>query len=172
MARIAESSSTARTCFTTISLPRIRAPPLALAGRPRLNRRPGHTVINTAHPLEAPSVASDALQQTPRRPAAVVCLLLAAALLSGPTAGDERSAPTTAARTGEPITPIPTAADLDPDKVRLGERLFHDPRLSRDNGRSCASCHRLEDGGDDDRAIAMGADGRPLDFNSPTIFNV
>ena len=32
----------------------------------------------------------------------------------------------------EPITPIPSLPPIDPMKVRLGERLFGDPRLSRD----------------------------------------
>jgi cytochrome c peroxidase len=74
-------------------------------------------------------------------------------------------------RVGEPISPIPAADGLDSGKVRLGERLFADPRLSRGNQVACASCHRLEGGGDDDRPIAMGSDRRPLDFNALTIFN-
>ena len=39
--------------------------------------------------------------------------------------------------TEEPITPIPELAPIDPGKVKLGERLFGDPRLSHDNSRSC-----------------------------------
>jgi cytochrome c peroxidase len=60
---------------------------------------------------------------------------------------------------------------LDAARVRLGERLFHDARLSRGNTVACATCHELAKGGDDDRARATGADGRPLDFNAPTVFN-
>ena len=45
----------------------------------------------------------------------------------------------------EPITPIPAAIDAGPGKVRLGERLFHDPRLSHDNSVACASCRRWSD---------------------------
>ena len=33
----------------------------------------------------------------------------------------------------EPITPIPNPPEIDPLKIRLGERLFGDSRLSRDN---------------------------------------
>ena len=73
---------------------------------------------------------------------------------------------------GEPITPVPLMTALDPARVRLGEKLFHDAALSRGDLVSCASCHLLAHGGDDDRAHHMGADGRPLDFNAPTIFNV
>jgi cytochrome c peroxidase len=74
-------------------------------------------------------------------------------------------------RTGEPIAPIPTVAHLDPAQVRLGERLFRDVRLSHDNKFACASCHKLDQGGDDGQVRSIGDDGRPLDFNTPTIFN-
>jgi cytochrome c peroxidase len=74
-------------------------------------------------------------------------------------------------RAAEPIAPVPTAAPLDSAKVRLGERLFRDVRLSHDNNLACASCHRLDRGGDDNQVQSIGADGRPLDFNTPTVFN-
>jgi cytochrome c peroxidase len=74
-------------------------------------------------------------------------------------------------RTGEPITPIPPIAQLDHRKVQLGERLFRDARLSRDNRLACATCHQLDRGGDDGQPRSFGADGRPLDFNTPTVFN-
>jgi cytochrome c peroxidase len=41
----------------------------------------------------------------------------------------------------EPITPIPQPPAADPAKVRLGERLFKDARLSYDNTHRCSSCH-------------------------------
>jgi cytochrome c peroxidase len=73
--------------------------------------------------------------------------------------------------TGEPIDPISAAPNIDPIKVRLGERLFRDARLSHDDKLACSSCHRLERGGDDGQARSVGGDGRPLDFNTPTVFN-
>ena len=72
---------------------------------------------------------------------------------------------------GEPIAPLPRAVPLDPDKVRLGEKLFHDVRLSHGDVLACASCHRLADGGDDNLARSPGIDGKLLDFNTPTVFN-
>lgn len=75
------------------------------------------------------------------------------------------------ARPAEPIAPIPVTTPLEPAKVRLGERLFHDVRLSRDNRRACTSCHQLDHGGEDGQARSIGSDGRPLDFNTPTVFN-
>ncbi|WP_236024772.1 cytochrome-c peroxidase [Arenibaculum pallidiluteum] len=71
----------------------------------------------------------------------------------------------------EPVTPVASAENLDPRKVELGRRLFGDVRLSRDGTRSCASCHILEQGGDDGLARAVGADGKALDFNTPSVFN-
>jgi len=70
----------------------------------------------------------------------------------------------------EPITPIPRP-DVDAAKSELGRKLFHDPRISQTNTVACASCHRVEIGGADGRSRPPGADARPLDFNSPSIFN-
>ena len=76
-----------------------------------------------------------------------------------------------APRTEEPIAPIPAVGALDPAKVRLGERLFRDVRLSHNNKLACASCHQIQQSGADGQVKSIGADGRPLDFNTPTIFN-
>jgi cytochrome c peroxidase len=72
----------------------------------------------------------------------------------------------------EPITPVTMAEPIDAGKAILGERLFHDVRLSHDDLVACSSCHRLDQGGDDDLARSVASDGRMLDFNAPTIFNV
>jgi cytochrome c peroxidase len=70
----------------------------------------------------------------------------------------------------ESITPIPSA-ETDSAKADLGRKLFYDVRLSQGNVVACVSCHQLDRGGGDDRSRPLGLDGRPLDFNSPTIFN-
>jgi len=72
----------------------------------------------------------------------------------------------------EPITPIPPAPAQDPRRVALGERLFHDLRLSHDNARSCASCHDTRTNGATANARDPGPGGQPLALNTPTIFNV
>jgi cytochrome c peroxidase len=71
----------------------------------------------------------------------------------------------------EPIHPIPQKIDLDPRKVDLGRRLFHDPRLSADNSVSCASCHDLRRNGADDRVTSVGVAGAKGGVNAPTVFN-
>src|SRR5262249_58659846 len=72
----------------------------------------------------------------------------------------------------EPILPIPTSRSMDSERVGLGELLFHDVRLSREQDRSCATCHPLEQGGMDGRIRAVNADVAPHARNTPTIFNV
>jgi cytochrome c peroxidase len=71
----------------------------------------------------------------------------------------------------EPITPVPRDVSLNAGKVRLGEMLFHDVRLSRGDVLACASCHVLAEGGDDSRARSTSWDGELLNFNAPTVFN-
>jgi PAS domain S-box-containing protein len=72
----------------------------------------------------------------------------------------------------EPITPIPLSLALDPPRVALGERLFHDVRLSYDNTRACIMCHPLQRGGMDGEPHASAANGIAFLRNTPTIFNV
>ena len=76
------------------------------------------------------------------------------------------------AHASEPIRPIPDAVEADAEKAALGRELFHDPRLSRDDTVSCASCHDLAAGGDDGRKVSVGIEGQPGVINSPTVFNV
>ena len=75
------------------------------------------------------------------------------------------------ARAEEPISPIPESVDVDPEKVKLGRQLFHDPILSKDGTVSCATCHDLAAGGGDGRKISLGVDDKPGKVNSPTVFN-
>jgi cytochrome c peroxidase len=71
----------------------------------------------------------------------------------------------------EPITPIPAPPAIDPRKIRLGERLFGDARLSHDNSRSCTSCHDLGTNGATGKDHDVGFDGSDLPLNTLTIFN-
>ena len=71
----------------------------------------------------------------------------------------------------EPITPIPEPPAIDPLKIKLGERLFGDPRLSHDNSRSCSSCHDLRTNGASSKSHDVGLDGSSLPLNTLTIFN-
>ncbi|MDD9907511.1 MAG: cytochrome-c peroxidase [Rhodospirillaceae bacterium] len=70
----------------------------------------------------------------------------------------------------EPIQPLPQKIDLDPEKVALGRDLFFDPRLSKDSSLSCGSCHDLELGGADGKAMSRGMGGQMGEINTPTVF--
>jgi cytochrome c peroxidase len=76
------------------------------------------------------------------------------------------------AESPEPLVPLPLHVPADPAKVALGERLFHEVRLSGDNTRACATCHRLAHGGADGLPRARTATGTLYPRNTPTIFNV
>ncbi|MFA7693622.1 MAG: c-type cytochrome [Candidatus Hydrogenedentes bacterium] len=69
------------------------------------------------------------------------------------------------------LQPLPAKMNVDAKKVALGEELFFDVRLSKDNSVSCASCHALDKGGTDQLAFSVGVDGLLGDINSPTVFN-
>ena len=73
---------------------------------------------------------------------------------------------------GSALSPLPPApANIDARKVRLGEEMFHDPRLSADDTISCASCHDLNAGGVDGLEKAVGIGGMKGGINTPTVFN-
>jgi len=71
----------------------------------------------------------------------------------------------------EPIAPILSPPAQDPRRVLLGERLFHDLRLSHNNTRSCSSCHDVKTNGASANAHDPALDGRALALNTLTVFN-
>jgi len=74
-------------------------------------------------------------------------------------------------RKNEPILPIPLKHEVDPKKVELGERLFHETLLSGDNTISCASCHEIENFGIDSAPYSIGIKGQKGTVNAPTVMN-
>ncbi len=89
-----------------------------------------------------------------------------------PSQSSDQSLEATSATAKEPITPIPEAHVTEPLKVKLGERLFGDTRLSHANSHSCLSCHDLSANGAGRNSHDIGLDGSELPLNTPTIFNV
>ncbi|MCB0666518.1 MAG: c-type cytochrome [Saprospiraceae bacterium] len=65
-----------------------------------------------------------------------------------------------------PSDNLPTRA-----RIKLGEKLFHDKRLSLDSTISCISCHLPEKAFTDGRAKSIGIGGRMGKRNSPSILN-
>ncbi|MGC2857186.1 cytochrome c peroxidase [Novispirillum sp. DQ9] len=67
--------------------------------------------------------------------------------------------------------PFPADNPFTVAKAKLGETLFFDPRLSRDNDRSCASCHVPDLGFEDGRALGLALGGGDLPRAVPTTLN-
>jgi cytochrome c peroxidase len=71
----------------------------------------------------------------------------------------------------EPIRPIPVEIKVDARKAALGEKLFHDRRLSVDNSVACATCHPLDRGGVDGLVVSVGVGGARGMLNALTVYN-
>jgi len=78
---------------------------------------------------------------------------------------------TTILFSSEPIEPIPQSVKVNKQKAELGKELFFDPLLSRDKTVSCATCHILQDGGDDNLRHSFGIKGQEGPINAPTVYN-
>lgn len=71
-----------------------------------------------------------------------------------------------------PLNPFIESAYPTKYGVALGEKLFHDPRLSHDNSISCATCHIREQAYADKNPRAVGVAGRIGLRNTPPIQNM
>lgn len=64
------------------------------------------------------------------------------------------------------VTLLPTFSQ---EKLALGKRLFHETRLSANGKMACSKCHPLDKYTADGLDFSLGADGKPLDYNTPSI---
>ena len=71
-----------------------------------------------------------------------------------------------------PIPDLPRDNPIITERVTLGEKLFHDPILSRDGTVSCASCHQAATAFTDARPVSLGIDNRPGERNAMPLFNL
>lgn len=69
------------------------------------------------------------------------------------------------------ITAIPQKIPYDLKKALLGKKLFNDKRLSINNTVSCATCHNLKEGGDDNLVSSLGINNSLGNINAPTVLN-
>jgi len=72
---------------------------------------------------------------------------------------------------GIPPVPIPDDNPQTPMKVKLGERLYFDPKLSVDGTISCASCHHPSLGFADGQMTSDGVNAQVGGRNAPTVYN-
>jgi cytochrome c peroxidase len=71
-----------------------------------------------------------------------------------------------------PIPDLPRDNPLIVERVTLGEKLFHETALSRDNTISCASCHQPEDDFTDPRRFSLGVRGQVGIRHAMPLFNL
>ncbi|MCL1139892.1 cytochrome-c peroxidase [Shewanella pneumatophori] len=67
--------------------------------------------------------------------------------------------------------PVTVITPEQKPRLKLGMRLFLDPRLSSNGKVSCESCHHIADNGAELIAVSTGVNGQG-NRNSPTVFNV
>lgn len=99
----------------------------------------------------------------------ILIVVLARAQQSPAAVAAAVNSPVPVARTA--LLPLNKALPVDPEKALLGERLFFDKRLSRDNSLACVDCHDLNRGGTDRQPVSIGVDGQRGTINAPTVFN-
>lgn len=58
------------------------------------------------------------------------------------------------------------------EQIGRGEQWFRSTALSSDGTRSCASCHQMDQGGDDGLALSQGPGGVAAPRNAPSLWNV
>ncbi len=71
-----------------------------------------------------------------------------------------------------PQLSLPSDNPLTVQGVALGQRLFHDRRLSRNTNLSCASCHDPALAFSDARQVSLGTEGQPGRRQSMPLFNL
>jgi len=76
-----------------------------------------------------------------------------------------------AAPLGLPPVPIPADNPITPEKVKLGDKLFHDNRFSSTGEVSCATCHDKEKSFTDGLSVSEGINKLKGTRNAPTVVN-
>jgi len=100
-------------------------------------------------------------------------LVAAAALVaSGVGLADDRGAWTWPLPAGIAPPPVPADNAMNPARVALGHRLFHDADLSINGTLACATCHEQRHSFSDGVQAHPGAHGEPGLRNVPSLLNV
>jgi len=77
----------------------------------------------------------------------------------------------TAAQPGLPEVPVPADNPMSEEKVKLGDKLFHDARFSSTGEVSCSTCHAREKGFSDHLRTSEGINKLTGTRNAPAVIN-
>jgi len=73
---------------------------------------------------------------------------------------------------GLPPVPVPADNPQTPEKIKLGDKLFHDQRFSSTGEVSCATCHEREKAfTDTPLSVSVGINDLTGTRNAPTVIN-
>jgi cytochrome c peroxidase len=102
----------------------------------------------------------------------LVCALLTAGLLFGVIVTQGGPAKGEGPPLGLPPIPVPEDNPQTPDKIALGDKLFHDERFSSTGDVSCATCHDAEKAfTDSPLKVSEGINKLTGTRNAPTVLN-
>ena len=76
-----------------------------------------------------------------------------------------------AAPLGLPEVPVPADNPQTADKIKLGDKLFHDTRFSTTGEVSCSTCHARDKGFTDNLRVSEGINKLTGTRNAPTVIN-
>ncbi|MEN8132009.1 MAG: cytochrome c peroxidase [Pseudomonadota bacterium] len=79
--------------------------------------------------------------------------------------------PLLAAPLGLPTVPVPPNNPQTPEKIKLGDKLFHDTRFSATGEVSCATCHDKDKAFTDHLRVSEGINKLTGTRNAPTVIN-
>lgn len=83
----------------------------------------------------------------------------------------ESLAPAKTAESSLGILPLPQSLPVNTRLAALGQRLFHEARLSGNGQFSCATCHDLKTSGANNERTKPGINHAATSRNTPTVFN-
>jgi cytochrome c peroxidase len=72
---------------------------------------------------------------------------------------------------GLPPVPVPDDNPITPEKVKLGDKLFHDSRFSTTGEVSCSTCHERDKSFTDNLPVSEGINKLKGTRNAPTVIN-
>ncbi len=93
----------------------------------------------------------------------IATLMLGGLLLSSPSLFSQPL--------GLPPVPIPENNPQTPEKIKLGDKLYHDARFSQDGKVSCSTCHDKNKGFTDNLPVSKGFNNLTGTRNAPTVIN-